>query len=107
MCFFWLLNQNTIRNREGSTVTTVDAHGVCTRYWASSQQGLHKSLSFSQGFPDDSDSKESTCNAGDPLSGWFLIRTLYQLVGTITSVPVVKVWVHYRAGWLIGDTGVH
>ena len=72
-----------------------------------SQQGLHKSLTFSQGFPDDSDSKESTCNAGDPLSGWFLIRTLYQLAGTITAIPVVKVWVHYSDGRLLGDAGVH
>ena len=72
-----------------------------------SQQGLYKSLSFSQGFPGEPDSKESACNSGDPLSGWFLIRILYQLTGAITAVPVVKVWEHCGAGWLPGDAGVH
>ena len=51
-----------------------------------SQQGLYKSLSFPQGFLGESDSKESACNAGDPLSGWFLIRILYQLARALLQL---------------------
>ena len=71
-----------------------------TGHW--SLEGLSESLSFPRGFPGDSDSEGSACNAGALFQDG--LSALYQLAGTIAARPV-KVWEHCRAGWLLGDTG--